>query len=391
MVAPAERVCTADRGRAATRVLWLINQLGAGGAERLLLAARACHDPQLYQFDAAYLLRWNDALVGDFEAVGVKVHCLGVDSPYDVRWVWRLWRLLARSDYDLVHVHSPLAATAARVLVRVMPGARRPALVVTEHASWPSYRLVTRVLNTLTFHLDDAHLAVSDDAWRAMPARLRRRTSVVVHGVLSGDLAELRGERAAVRRELGVADNDVVVMTVANLVAEKDYPNLLRAARAAVDRAGHLRFVAIGQGPLERDLRALHQALGLGDRFVFLGYRRDAVRLLAGADIFTLASRFEGLPVAVMEALTMGLPIVATAVGGVPAAVRDGVEGVIVPRERHLLLAGALVDLSCDEPRRRQMARAALDRSRHYDMRRCIGVLEQLYGQALSGSRRPKG
>ena len=85
--------------------------------------------------------------------------------------------------------------------------------------------------------------------------------------------------------------------------AEKNYPDLLHAAKIVLESAPGVLFVAAGGGPLADELAALQGALGLGDRFVFLGFRLDAVRMLAGADIFTLGSAFEGYPVAVMEAL----------------------------------------------------------------------------------------
>src|SRR5207237_6440722 len=92
VVGPAERPGAIDTSDRAARVLWLINQLGPGGAERLLLSALACHDRSRFAFEVAFLLRWNDTLVPDFEAAGVPVHCLDVDSPYDMRWAWRLKR-----------------------------------------------------------------------------------------------------------------------------------------------------------------------------------------------------------------------------------------------------------------------------------------------------------
>ena len=85
-----------------------------------------------------------------------------------------------------------------------------------------------------------------------------------------------------------------------------------------------MRFVAAGRGPLEDELRAQKDRLGLGDRFTFLGYRADAVRVMAAFDVFCLASHYEGLPIALMEALALGLPVVATDVGGVAELVTDG-------------------------------------------------------------------
>src|SRR5690606_6967933 len=136
-------------------------------------------------------------------------------------------------------------------------------------------------------------------------------------------------QRAAVRADLQVRDDEVAVFTVANLRRQKAYPDLLQAASRALEREPRLRFFAVGQGPLRAELERLHAQLELGDRFRFLGYRDDVERLLAGADLVVMASVFEGFPLAVMEALAAGVPVVATRVGGVPEAITDGVEGIL--------------------------------------------------------------
>ena len=120
------------------------------------------------------------------------------------------------------------------------------------------------------------------------------------------------------RRELGVGPDESLAVTVANLRAGKNYPGLIDAARIVVDRGVPVRFVTAGQGQLEAEIGELHRQSGLGDRFALLGYRDDTTRLIAAADLFVLASHHEGLPVTVMEALTLGVPVVAPAVGRPP-------------------------------------------------------------------------
>src|SRR5262249_40946711 len=114
------------------------------------------------------------------------------------------------------------------------------------------------------------------------------------------------------------------------LRAGKNYPGLIEAARLVVERGLRVRFVTAGQGQLADEVAALHRASGLGDRFALLGYRDDTTRIIAAADVFVLASHHEGLPVTVMEALTIGVPVVATAVGGVPEVVTDEINGILV-------------------------------------------------------------
>src|SRR5690606_32961920 len=117
----------------------------------------------------------------------------------------------------------------------------------------------------------------------------------------------------------------------------------------------------------------------LGDRFLLLGYREDAVRVMSAFDVFTLASRHEGLPVALMDALALGLPVVATAVGGVPQAVTDGVEARLVPPDDPAALAGAYLEVARDPSLRARMGELAAKRAPDYDISAATRRLEQIY------------
>ena len=363
------------------RVLWVIKGLGPGGAERLLVSVARAADHEAVTYEVAYVLPWKDHLVGELDAAGVPSHLLGGKRGLaDPRWVWRLRRLLRR-DYDVVHVHSPAVAAAVRPVVRAMR--HRPALVATEHNLWSSFGRITRATNRATLPLDDLHLAVSDDVRDSMSAGARARTRVVVHGVPVDDLAARRTERNQQRAALGLADDDVVVTTVANMRWNKDYPTLLRAAVLVTESHPNVRFLAAGQGPLEAETRAEVERLGLGDRFRVLGYVDDAAAVLSASDVFVLASRVEGLPIAVLEAMALGLPVVATAVGGTPRAVTDGVQGRLVPSGAPDQLAAALRELVDDPDRRRAMGTAATDRAREFDIERAARQLESLYAEIL--------
>jgi glycosyltransferase involved in cell wall biosynthesis len=357
------------------RVLWLIKGLGPGGAERLLLSAAHVRDRAAFDYEVAYLLPWKHHLVPSLEQAGVPVHCLDAPQPADLRWAGRLRRLLLRSRYDVVHAHSPIVAAVARPVVRSLPESVRPKLVSTEHNGWPRYGRATRLLNRWTSGMDDARFAVSEQVRDSIPPHLRRRVEVLVHGVEVEAIRSHLARRSAVRDEFGVPSGRTLIGTVANLTHQKAYPDLMAAAALVPDA----HFLAVGQGPLEAQLRALHAESGLGERFRLLGYREDAVRVLAGCDVFVLASRYEGFPVALMEALALGLPVVATAVGGVPDGVRQGVEGVLVPPAAPQELARALNELIADPQRRRRMGAAAEHRGRDFDIRVPVAYLEDTY------------
>jgi glycosyltransferase involved in cell wall biosynthesis len=353
-------------GRAGpVQVLWLSIGLGPGGAERLLVSTAGRLDRPDLRCSAAYLYPWKAHLVAQLEARSVAVHCLDVRSPADPRWLLRLRRLVHRQDIDVVHFHSPLPAALARLTLRALR--RRPVLVTTEHNVWPSHRLPTRLLNRWTIGLDDHTFAVSEEVRASMAAGVRDRVEVLVHGV---DVAAIRPrsrERADARRKLGVPDDVLVVGAVANLRRTKDYPTMLRAAAELQRRGREVRFVSIGQGPLQEELEQLRDDLGLDGSFTFLGFQEDPLAILSGCDLFCLSSEFEGLSIALVEALALGLPAVVTDVGGSSQVIEHGVQGLLVPPGAPAALADAIESLEPLEIRR-PMSAAAAARAEAFDI-----------------------
>jgi glycosyltransferase involved in cell wall biosynthesis len=370
------------------RLLWAIKGLGPGGAERLLVAAAAAHDPARYAIEVVYLLPWKDHLVGELEGLGIPCTCLGVRDERDVRWVGRLRSRLRHDPVDIVHAHSPYVAAFTRLAVRSLPRAVQPRLITTEHNPWTTFKAPTRYLNALTSRLDDRTIAVSAETLASMSPRAAARAEVLVHGIDVASVRMLRTQRDQVRVEFGLDPHTVVVGTVANYHPKKDWPNLLRAARVIADRGLPMHFLAVGQGPLEAEVRALHRELRLDGVVTLTGYRADATRVMAGADVFALGSRWEGLPVALMEATALGLPIVATAVGGVRESFTDGRDARLVAASDPELFANALQEVACDVALRERLARASACHAAEFDVTRAVRRIEAIYDDAISEGAR---
>jgi glycosyltransferase involved in cell wall biosynthesis len=150
---------------APVRILWLIKGLGPGGAERLLVDMARHVDRNRFAVSCAYVLPWKDQLVGELEAEGVAVTCLGHGRARGPTWVRRLRGEVRVEGIDLVHAHLPATAIGARLGLR---GRGRPAIVTTEHNTWERYRPLTRRLNAWTFGMQDAAIAVSSEVARSI-------------------------------------------------------------------------------------------------------------------------------------------------------------------------------------------------------------------------------
>jgi glycosyltransferase involved in cell wall biosynthesis len=366
------------------RILLLIKGLGRGGAETLLVGTARHFDPVRFEYHAAYLLPWKDALVEDLEACGVQVHCL--QGGRGTRWVGRLLRLIRALRVRVIHAHSPVPAIPVRLLVR---GPDRPAIVYTEHNVWESYHPLTRLGNAATFARNDHVFAVSERVLRSFqpprPWSFRRAppAEVLYHGI---DPAAVRiwGSGEGVRGELGIPPEAPVVGTVGNLRADKGHRFLLEAAPRIREVVPDVRFVFVGHGGMVDELRRRSRQLGLDRTVIFAGYRPDAARLAGAFDLFCLPSIHEGLPVSLLEALALGKPAVVTDAGGMPEVVEHGVEGLVVPPRDPHALEEALISLLRAPEDRRRMGEAASRRASRFDIRlaarRCEEVYEELIG-----------
>ena len=178
-------------------------------------------------------------------------------------------------------------------------------------------------------------------------------------------------------------DGETLAVTVANLRATKNYPGLLAAARTVIDAGVPIRFVAAGQGPLEAEIRVRHRELALGDRFELLGYRDDTTRLIAAADLFLLASHHEGLPVTVMEALTLGIPVVAPVVGGLPEVVTTGVNGILTAPDSPAALAIAIAR-AAEPAEHNRLAAGASTTGERFSSRGSVTQIEAVYARVAT-------
>ena len=189
------------------------------------------------------------------------------------------------------------------------------------------------------------------------------------------------------RANLGIPEEHRVVGTVAALSGHKDYPNLLHAAKRVVENRPDVTFCAVGDGPDEAAVHALADELGLIDRFVFTGFRKDVGCFLKLFDVFVLASYLEGLGTSILDAQAQGLPVVACRTGGIPEAVSDGENGCLVPPRDSQALAAAITDLLDHPEKRRAMGERARETVKGFSIERTVEKNIQLYRQLIPASQ----
>ena len=282
------------------------------------------------------------------------------------------------ADVDVVHAHGLKAgwlATTARGRVPVVVTVHN--LVLHEAAGRTA--TVLRALEARLPRRAAATIAVSDqiaDRFRSLPGGDR---VVVVPPFAPAPRPDR--DRDTVRRALGVGDDERLVVCAGRFHPQKDLPTLVRAFALL---PGDVRLALVGGGPTEAEVRALISSLGLEKRVALPGYVPNAADELAAADVVALSSVWEGTPVALAEALRLDRPVAATAVGGVPDLVEDGVTGRLVPPRDPEALAAAIADLLADPDRAAAMARAGHERvEERLGAERWLPVVEDVYRRAI--------
>jgi glycosyltransferase involved in cell wall biosynthesis len=386
-----------DRPASRVRVVTFVDFLSCfGGAEHLALLIATRLDPERFESILSVSRwpltgRWKDdpsaqQALDMLQASPARFFPLARKRKVDVPALYRLERFLRRERIDVLHAHK-FGSNVWGTLVGAM--ARVPVVLAHEH-TWsyegqPLRRLLDR---ELIARRATRFIAVSREDRRRMSEVEGidpEKTMFIPNGVLASPAPSGRDIRA----ELGIGAGAPVLAAVGVLRAQKALHVLLRAVPAVRERRPDVRVLIAGDGPERASLEQLARDLRVEDSVLFLGHRADVPDLLRGVDVAVSCSDFEGSPLAVMEYMDAALPIVATAVGGVPDLIEHGVHGLLVARGDAPALASAIGELLDDPDTARAMGRRARERRRtEFDIDTLVRRLEELYLQLL-GERRP--
>lgn len=316
------------------RVLHVIKSLGRGGAETLLPESLRVHDRTKFEFHYVYFLPWKDQMVQEIIVSGGKVTCIPAGNNFALMLRARsLLRYIRMNKIQVVHAHLPWAG----ILARIVGKSTGIPVMYTEHNKQERYHFLTRWMNLVTINLLSELIAVSGDVELSVRQH-KRHLSVPVRTILNGvntehfSPANFSGHD--VRARLGIPFDAVVIGTVAVFRAQKRLDVWLNLASQILKRHQNVHFIIVGDGPLKDFLVQTADSLGMRDRVYFPGLELEVRPYLAAFDIFMMSSMFEGLPLALLEAMSMECAVVATDAGGVKEVITDGVDGTLCPVEK---------------------------------------------------------
>lgn len=359
-------------------VAQLIETLTAGGAEALAVQiantwAERGHQSHLIVISAAGPFR--DKLSPAVHFHELKVPSSGRTSlrrsPHLIAGLGRLHGLIRDRGIEAMQTHLPMAnffglVAGWRRSCRVYPTVHNNREFDYGEASGPIRESLRRFAYRQMLTWCSRMIAVSDQVRAAMIAELNLpggwtdRIAVVPNGVPVPPPVSPE-ERAAARTRQSVEADEVLVVGVGRLTAQKNFQALVEALALVDAAAGPWRCLVAGEGEMGAELAALVEARNLKGRIEFLGHVADVGGLLGAADIFCLPSRFEGLPLVLLEAMASGLPVAAFAIDGVTDVVEDGRQALLAPPEDVGRLAGNLEQLIGDGNLRRRLGAEARD------------------------------
>jgi glycosyltransferase involved in cell wall biosynthesis len=374
------------------RVLQVIDRIGNAGAETLQRTFAEALDRRRFELHVCGLRpRPGSITLPALQALGVPVLVLNQHTSYDLPALMALVRYIRRQRIDIIHTH----LLAGDIMGRLAGFLTRRPVVSTIHntrADLDEEPRRRQWLERQTAHLWCRRLVVVSEllredvaAWFALPPE---RVMTIANAVDTERFA--RGpefDRAAVKAALDVGAGPLIA-NVARLMPAKGQGYLLDAARIVVAARPDARFVLLGEGPLRAELEAQAATLGLTEHVRFAGFRPDVPDILAASDLFVLSSLWEGMPIALLEALAAGCAAVVTAVGGVGQVVQDGTTGLLVPPADPAALAAAILACLADPARARTLAAAGQAWVRQeYGMDAWARQWEALYLRELGQTR----
>ena len=323
-------------------VLQLTQYLGGGGLERVV--ATLCTNLDRSRFRPMVMcLRAGGDLVPMVEGQGIPVFVAQRDPARRDLGIFRQIRSVVRREgVDIIHSHNTEPFVQGVLAAGPASGVR---VVHTDHARDFPDRFIWHLAEHMASWRAHRVVGVSDHTTRELGwyPRIGRGKLVTIPNGIDGEAFTENQDRALAKRRLGLDPSRVVVgLAVARFTPQKGLDVLLDAFETVVAAHPEACLAIAGDADGRAEMETSVRARGLGEAVRFLGRRSDMVNVLAAFDLYALSSRWEGLPMAVLEAMAAALPVVATRVGGVPTAVRHGVTGLLVPAEDPSSLARAL-------------------------------------------------
>lgn len=373
------------------RILYLIEDLGRGGAERRLLSDLRKIDKSSFEPIVCHLFPRKD-LQEDIVSLGIPVFWLGLNRFSDLpKGILSLRQVIKKNRIALIHTQLFGADVVGRIAGRLL---RIPVVSTIQSSVYepgiPYFRSPRRQwLDGWTGRLcNKKFIAVSEFVKKSVVQRLKFREEkiVVIYNAVDVEEFSALPDRLSLRRQFGFRETETLLICVGKMNPPKGHRYLIEALLKVVPLFPHLKLLILGDGPSRKALETLGQSLGLKDHLVFLGEWAEVKEFLSLSDIFVFPTLSEGMPLALLEAMAVGKPCIASDIPPIREAIQDRETGLLVkPRSAEAIAEAILELLKSPEKAQTIALRGRESIFKRFDAEKSARLLETLYQEILNG------
>lgn len=395
-----------------TKILHLIKSLGRGGAEKLIPETALVHDQSQFEFHCLYFYHQPENIVDELEAAGIQVHLIPSSNLGLFFQIERVRDFVKANQFDIIHAHLPWAGILARFVGRKLP----IPIVYTEHNTWDRYNKMSYWGNRITFKEQDVAIAVSNEValsmqlnsiWDPYKRGGRLKIKVVQNGVnievfkryqnherrhetrinspIGAQNQNWNSERKDLKKELGIPDNSLVIGKVAVFRSQKRLWLWIDIAIRILQKKPDMHFLLVGDGEWRSRIERQIKESGFQFNFHLVGVQKEVIPYLNLMDIYLSSSEFEGLPIAMLEAMSCQIPVVATRAGGIGEVIQHGKQGFLTGIDDWEDLEKYCLALIEDSRLREKMAIEARQQVvEYFSMNMMVNALESIYREVLN-------
>lgn len=341
------------------------------------------HNKEEFEFHYIYFLPWKNQMVESIEKAGGKVLCFSAENNIQIIARFRrVIKFIRDNDIQLIHCHLPWAGFLGRLIYSLT---KIPTLY-TEHNKQERYHRITFHLNKWSFNRQTSAIAVSSDVAQSIKSNITPRidTHIILNGVNTSIFQRQKERGLKIRNEYNIPEGALVVGTVAVFRFQKRLEEWLEVFHKAKVNIPNLYGIIVGDGPLKDQIIAKKKELALDDVIVMPGLQTNTIDWFSAMDIFMITSVFEGLPIALLEAMSMKCAIVTTDAGGIKEVIKEGENGLMVDVDHWEKLSQQLTSISKDEELKASLGEKARSSVKsNFGMERMVKELETLYRNSI--------
>ncbi len=366
------------------KVLHLVKSLDRGGAEILLLETLKLHNTERFDFFYIYFLSWKNKLVKEIEQQGGTVINLSSKNNIQILFqIFKLKKFIKNNNIQIIHCHLPWTGIVGRIVGKIS----NIPVIYSEHNKQERYHFVTRFLNKITYNLHHLAIAVSEDVKSSINKIINptSKVEVIYNGVNTDSFSRNIDARISLRKKMNISASTIVIGNICVFRKQKQLDKWVDLFEKINIKKPDSIGLLVGAGILFNEIEAYIKSKKLQDKILLLGLQTDVKLYLNIIDVFISTSEFEGLPIALLEAMSMQCAVAVTNAGGVKEVIENTVNGFMVDVKRVDLLEDLVIKLVDDEELRKYVgtnARHTVEQK--FSIKATTQLIENCYNKILA-------